>query len=411
MEGRRYFEYIVVGCGGVGSGTLYWLSKKAGIGVLGLEQFELGHHNGGSQDHSRIIRLAYHDNRYTKLTPDTYKAWEAVEKEAGLQLVYNTGGVQFTRKDEMSHVIDAYAKAMAENNISFERLTGSQLRAKFPQFEIDDTYDTIYQPIAGLVDAALANSVHVQLARANGASILEHCPVQKIEKLPNGRVLVHTPKGIFQCRRLIVTAGAWINHVLGSIGVHIPVYVTQEQVTYFATPNVKDFTKAKYPIWIYHSAKYDFYGMPMHGNSGSKIGIDAGGPVVSVDTRNYEPDKTREQACIKHLERTIPRSLGPIMYTKTCLYTMTPDRHFVVDDCSKNGWDNVIVCCGAGHAFKFASLLGKILSEMAIDGKTMYDISQFNIDREAITNPDWTPTLYMGTGGKVPTKQSSASKL
>ncbi|VDI42237.1 Hypothetical predicted protein [Mytilus galloprovincialis] len=364
MEGRRYFEYIVVGCGGVGSGTLYWLSKKAGIDVLGLEQFELGHHNGGSQDHSRIIRLAYHDNRYTKLTPDTYKAWEAVEKESGLQLVYNTGGVQFTRKDEMSHVIDAYAKAMAENNI-----------------------------------------------RANGATVLEHCPVQKIEKLPNGRVLVHTPKGIFQCRRLIVTAGAWINHVLGSIGVHIPVYVTQEQVTYFATPNVKDFTKAKYPIWIYHSAKYDFYGMPMHGNSGSKIGIDAGGPVVSVDTRNYEPDKTREQACIKHLERTIPRSLGPIMYTKTCLYTMTPDRHFVVDDCSKNGWDNVIVCCGAGHAFKFASLLGKILSEMAIDGKTKYDISKFNIDREAITNPDWTPTLYMGTGGKVPTKQSSASKL
>ncbi|CAG2205547.1 unnamed protein product [Mytilus edulis] len=87
------------------------------IDVLGLEQFELGHHNGGSQDHSRIIRLAYHDNRYTKLTPDTYKAWEAVEKESGLQLVYNTGGVQFTRKDEMSHVIDAYAKAMAENNI------------------------------------------------------------------------------------------------------------------------------------------------------------------------------------------------------------------------------------------------------------------------------------------------------
>ncbi|VDI68749.1 Hypothetical predicted protein [Mytilus galloprovincialis] len=355
MDGRRYFEYIVVGCGGVGSGTLYWLSKKAGIDVLGLEQFELGHHNGGSQDHSRIIRLAYHDNRYTKLTPDTYKAWEAVEKEAGLQLVYNTGGVQFTRKDEMTHVIDAYAKAMAENNISFERLKGSQLRAKFPQFEIDDTYDTIYQPIAGLVDAALANSVHVQLARANGASILEHCPVQKIEKLPNGRVLVHTPKGVFQCRRLIVTAGAWINHVLGSIGVHIPVYVTQEQVTYFATPNVKDFTKAKYPIWIYHSPKYDFYGMPMHGNSGSKIGIDAGGPVVSVDTRNYEPDKTREQA--------------------------------------------------------FASLLGKILSEMAIDGKTKYDISKFNIDREAITNPDWTPTLYMGTGGKVPTKKSSTSKL
>lgn len=153
---------------------------------------------------------------------------------------------------------------------------------------------------------------------------------------------------MFVCRKLIVSAGAWINHVLGSIGLHIPVYVTQEQVTYFATPHVKEFTKDKYtnhkinsishihsitfnliytrvinfltfifiwifflicsyPIWIYHSEKYDFYGLPIHGNSGSKIGIDAGGPVVTADSRNFNPDPVREQACIDHLKKTIPR--------------------------------------------------------------------------------------------------------
>lgn len=153
---------------------------------------------------------------------------------------------------------------------------------------------------------------------------------------------------MFECRKLIVSAGAWINHVLGSIGLHIPVYVTQEQVTYFATPHIKEFTKEKYtkiikslqfsiliplhqytytyswyknafysicqflwivsyPIWIYHSEKYDFYGLPIHGNSGSKIGIDAGGPVVTADSRNFTPDPVREQACIDHLKKTIPR--------------------------------------------------------------------------------------------------------
>lgn len=150
---------------------------------------------------------------------------------------------------------------------------------------------------------------------------------------------------MFVCRKLIVSAGAWINHVLGSIGLHIPVYVTQEQVTYFATPHIKEFTKEKYttiikslqfsnpfastyvhswyknafysickfllivsyPIWIYHSEKYDFYGLPIHGNSGSKIGIDAGGPVVTADSRNFNPDPVREQACIDHLKKTIPR--------------------------------------------------------------------------------------------------------
>lgn len=392
---RRTYAYIVVGCGGVGSAALYWLAKRAGKDVLGLEQFKLGHDNGGSQDHSRIIRLAYHDDMYTKLTPDTYKAWEEVEKEAGVQLVYKTGGVNWAKKAEMGHLIDKYAVAMDANNIRYQRLTGSELHAKFPQFETSDEYTAIYEPMAGLVDAAMGNAVHVQLARSHGATVIENCQV-------------YTPKGMFVCRKLIVSAGAWINHVLGSIGLHIPVYVTQEQVTYFATPHVKEFTKDNYPIWIYHSEKYDFYGLPIHGNSGSKIGIDAGGPVVTADSRNFNPDPVREQACIDHLKKTIPRSLGPLMYTKTCLYTMPPDRHFIVDTCGKRvrGYDDVILCCGAGHCYKFASLLGRILSEMAIDGETRYDISKFNIDRPALTEPGWKPQLFMGTGGKVPTKDS-----
>lgn len=405
---RRTYAYIVVGCGGVGSAALYWLAKRAGKDVLGLEQFKLGHDNGGSQDHSRIIRLAYHDDMYTKLTPETYKAWEEVEKEAGVQLVYKTGGVNWAKKAEMGHLIDKYAVAMDANNIRYQRLTGSELHAKFPQFETSDEYTAIYEPMAGLVDAAMGNAVHVQLARAHGATVIENCPVQRIEKMSDGWIKVYSPKGMFVCRKLIVSAGAWINHVLGSIGLHIPVYVTQEQVTYFATPHIKEFTKENYPIWIYHSEKYDFYGLPIHGNSGSKIGIDAGGPVVTADSRKFNPDPVREQACIDHLKKTIPRSLGPLMYTKTCLYTMPPDRHFIVDTCGKRvkGYDDVILCCGAGHCYKFASLLGRILSEMAIDGETRYDISKFNIDRPALTEPGWKPQLFMGTGGKVPTKDS-----
>lgn len=399
---RRYFEYIVVGCGGVGSAAVYWLSKRAGKDVLGLEQFNLGHDHGGSQDHSRIIRLAYHDDRYTKITPDTYKAWHEVEKESGLQLVHMTGGVQYAKKAEMEHVIDKYAEAMAANNIKYEKMSGSKLSKKFPQFTTDDSYVAIYQEDAGLVDAALGNAVHIQLARSHGATVIDNCPVLKIDRMSDGQIKVNTPKGVFQCRRLVVAPGAWINHVLGSIGVHIPVFVTQEQVTYLATPNMKDFTKDKFPIWIYHSPNYDFYGLPIHGNSGSKIGIDAGGNIVTPETRTYVPDLVREKACLDHFRATIPKALGPLLYSKTCLYTMPPDRHFVIDTCTSKGWNDVIICCGAGHVYKFASLVGKILSQLAIDGKTQYDISKFNLDREALTNPDWKPALYMGTGGKVP---------
>uniref|UniRef100_A0A194ANL0 Putative peroxisomal sarcosine oxidase-like protein n=1 Tax=Pinctada fucata TaxID=50426 RepID=A0A194ANL0_PINFU len=286
----------------------------------------------------------------------------------------------------------------------YERLTGSQLHEKYPQFETDDSYTALYEEKAGLVDAAMSISVQIQLARAHGASVIDNCPVRRIDKAPNGHIMVYTANGIYQCRRLLVTSGAWINNVLQSIGVHVPIYVTQEQVSYFATPHVKEFTKEKYPIWIYHGSDRDYYGLPSHGNSGSKCGIEMGGVVVTPETRTYIPDPVREKYVTDFLKETIPRSLGPIMYTKTCLYTMPKDRHFVVDHCGKMrpGWDNVIVCNGAGHCFKFSCLLGKILSEMAVDGKTQYDVSNFNIDRPAITQPGWTPEMYSETGGKVP---------
>ncbi|KAL5022048.1 hypothetical protein ScPMuIL_001203 [Solemya velum] len=400
---RTFYEYIVVGCGGIGSGALYWLSKRVGPDVLGLEQFQLGHERGGSQDYSRIIRMAYPDDMYTKLTPHTYTAWSEVERESGLQLVYRTGGLSIGEKGVSDHITSEYARAMAANNISYENLTGRQLHERYPQFTLNDNLVAVYQKDGGIVDAALGNSVHVQLARGNGATVIDQCPVTRLSRDAGGRIAVHTTKGIFHCRKVLLTAGAWMNHVLGSVGVHIPLYVTQEQVTYFGTPHMKDFTKDRFPMFIYHKADYDIYGLPIHGNSGSKIGIDAVGPVTTADSRTYEPDPVREKIVIDFLQTTLPKYLGPIIQTKTCLYTMTPDRHFVIDTCRKYGWDDVIFCCGAGHAYKFASLLGKILSELAVDNHTQYPISPFTMEREAISNPNYKTDFHM--------KGNSQSKL
>ncbi|KAK7477452.1 hypothetical protein BaRGS_00031276 [Batillaria attramentaria] len=367
---RRHFQYIVVGCGGIGSGALYWLSKRAPGDVLGLEQFQLGHDNGGSQDVSRIIRLTYHDDRYT---------WAEVERESGQQLVYKTGGLQLSERGLTDHITEHYAQSMQRNNIPFERLTAEQLKARFPQFTPAPNTVALFEKEAGLVDAALGNATHVQLARGNGAVVIDRCPVT-------------TTLGKFTCRRLVVTAGAWINDVLGSIGVQVPVTVTQEQVTYFATPHMKDFSKDRFPIMQYHTPTNNIYALPIHGNSGTKIGIDAAGPHVTANTRTFTPDPARVKVCTDLLQQILPKFLGPVLFTKTCLYAMTPDRHFVVDTCSRQGYSDVIVCNGAGHAYKFASLLGKILSELAVDGRTRYDILQFNMDRPAITDPNFKPT-------------------
>lgn len=393
----RYYEYIVLGCGGIGSGALYWLSKRVGSNVLGIEQFRIGHDNGGSQDHSRIIRLMYHDQKYTRLTPATYTAWDEVERESGIQVVYKVGSMNLARKGtQWETFLEEHATAMSKENIPFERLTGPQIRARFPQWTVPDDMLALYQADGGLVDAAMGIAVHVQLARSHGATTVENCKVLRIEPETGGTALVHTTQGMFRCRRLVITAGSWIAPVMSTLGVNLPMTVTQEQVTYYATPNLKQFTKDKFPVYIFHDDANDFYGLPIHGNSGAKIGIDAGGPVVTADTRGYMPDPVREQTCTNFLRTYLPEAVGPILYTKTCLYDMPPDRDFIIDTLAHKGAPQIAVCCGGAHGYKFASLLGRIMSEIAVDGRTKHDISSFGIQRPALTDPSYKLALGMG---------------
>ncbi|XP_022097621.1 uncharacterized protein LOC110983047 isoform X2 [Acanthaster planci] len=378
-----YYDSIVVGCGGIGSGALYWLARQAGKGVLGLEQFKLGHENGGSQDHSRVIRMDYVDGEYIDLCRGAYSCWEEVERESGHRLIHKTGGVSFTEGSPTAEgYIAKFEEAMNKHGVSYERLDGDLLKKRYPQFTTTSDCQAIFIPDNGVLDAALANATNIQLARKHGATILEE---------------VQTNRGNFRSRRVVVTAGAWANDVLQSVGVNVPLRVTQEQVTYFATPHLQDFTKDRFPCWTFFSPEGEvYYGLPIHGAAGPKIGIDAAGDVVTAHTRSFVPNQKNIEKCIKMCQTYLPGYLGPILKTKTCLYAMTLDRHFVIDTCHRTGFPEVIVCYGAGHAFKFASVLGKILAELVIDGWTSFDIKSFSLDRPAVTDPDFQPAIEIG---------------
>jgi sarcosine oxidase len=391
--GNRAFEYIVVGCGGVGSAAVYWLSREAGPEVLGLEQFHLGHEKGGSEDHSRIIRLSYHDPAYTALTPHAFEAWSEVEEESGTKLVVETGGLDLESVDVEPRYIDQYAGAMSAAGIPYEELSASEIMERFPQFTLDESVRGIYQSEAGLVYAGTGNAVHVALARARGATVLDETPVRGVRIVGDG-VEVETAVGTFSARRLVVAAGAWTNRVLGYLGYQIPIRCTQEQVTYFQTPHLREFTPDRFPIWIWHGGPdYSFYGLPVYGSAGPKAGQDAGGDVVTVDTRTFDPNPRILATLRDFLGRYLPRSLGPELYTKTCLYDMPPDREFVLG--AVPGIPQVTFFCGAGHAFKFAGLVGRILGELAREDRTRYPIEAFRPDRRALTDPEYEPTLAM----------------
>ena len=383
---RRNYEYIVLGCGGIGSGAVYWLSRRDGSEVLGLEQFELGHHHGGSQDHSRIIRLEYHHEKYTRLTADTYTAWATLEAESAVQIVTRTGGVRMAL-DSSPHrsEIDIYANAMDAANIPYERIGSDELMRRYPQFRLDEEVDALFQSETGIVDAIKGNAAHIAVARNYGATIIENCGVGAIRPFEDG-VELRTTQGNFTCRRLIIAAGAWTDQILAFISLTLQLTVTQEQVTYYATPNLRDFAVGCFPVFVWQGDDA-IYGFPVYGEVATKAAIDAGGPPVTPETRTYEADEERERRLENWLRVYIPGFLGPKLYTKTCLYTLPRDRDFVLDFFPEH--PQILVCIGAGHGYKFAGLLGKILSELAIDGLTDSSIESFTVRRAAITDHDF----------------------
>ncbi|MEZ4710472.1 MAG: N-methyl-L-tryptophan oxidase [Caldilineaceae bacterium] len=389
---QKQYDYIVIGCGGIGSGAAYWLARRAGASVLGLEQYKLGHHNGGSQDHSRIIRLTYHHAKYTRLTPHTYPAWAALEEESGVQIVTRTGSVEAAWTDGgYLGDIETYARAMDAAHIGYERFAGDELRYRYPQFTLERDVDVLWQAQTGIADAAKGNAAHIATARLHGATILDQCTVYEINPTPDGAQVV-TAQGAFTCHKLIVTGGAWTNRLLASVGMRLPLTVTQEQVTYYATPHLKEFAVGRFPIFIWHDAQV-MYGFPVYGEAATKAAIDASGPSVTPESRTFEPDPVREKLVDDWLARHIPHFGGPKLYTKSCLYTMPPDRDFIIEALPAH--PQIILCVGAGHAYKFASLLGKILSQLAIDGRTEYPIGDFTLQRRALTDPAYEAVFHI----------------
>jgi sarcosine oxidase len=385
----RDFEYIVLGLGGFGCAAAYWLARRAGRDVLGLEQYELGHVRGESQDHSRIIRLSYHTPAYVELAKFAYRAWADVEREAGEPLVLRTGGLDFGPRGS-AIPLSNYSDSMDAAGVRYERVDAYEIMRRWPPFRLTDDIQGLYQPDSGIAMAARGNAAHARLARAHGATLKDLVPVTGIRPAA-GEIEIEAGGETYRCRRLIITAGAWSNHALAPFGLHLPLCVTQEQVTYFAAPHADQFDPNRFPVWIWMDDPC-YYGFPTFGEAGPKVGQDAGGLEVTAETRTFDPDPSALRRVTAFLERYIPDVLGPIIYTKTCLYTLTPDRDFVLDTLPEH--PEITIAIGGGHGYKFASLIGQILSELAIDGASPRNLSPFRFDRPILQLAD-PPRTYM----------------
>ena len=382
-------DVIVLGLGGIGSAAAFWLAR-GGARVIGLERFALGHERGASQDHSRIIRLSYHDPAYVKLAQAAYTSWAEVSAEAGVELVVQTGGIDMFPAGR-SRERDAYRSAMDACSVPYEQLDGAEAMRRFPELRADESTEVLFQEQTGIAAAARANAAHQRLAREHGADLREHARVEAISA-GGDEVCVQIDGRSIRGGHLIVCAGPWTSDVLALLDRALNLVVTREQVVYLEPQDPAAFAPERFPVWIWMGEPC-YYGFPIFGAPAVKVAQDGGGEETTADGRSFEPDEANRARIAEFMRRTFPRAAGREHLVKTCLYTLPPDRDFVLDWLP--GHERVLLAVGAGHAFKFATQIGRILTELALDGSTAHDISLFRADRRALHDPGAPRTWHL----------------
>ncbi|CAH0217377.1 Monomeric sarcosine oxidase [Microbacterium oxydans] len=391
----RGYSHIVIGAGAIGSAAAYWLARAGAERVLVLEQFEPGHAFGSSGDHSRIIRRAYHRDDYTALTDAMFAAWAEVEERSGLQVYTKTGGIDLAEAGSSGAAeIDQYRRAMDAAGIRYDELTIDDIRTQYPQWNVSEDTIGIHQADGGILDIRRSVSAHVSLAKAAGVEVRSGAVVTGVRIDAHG-VSVTTGEESFDGGHLVVAAGSWLGDLMPDLGLSFTLTLSQEQVGYFSSKNLSEFTPDRFPIWIHHSDEVH-YGFPVYGEAAVKLARDMRGHFISPSERSFVPDDTEPHLLRDFLRRYLPAADGPLLMSKTCVYDMPVDRDFVLD--TLPGHPHVAVFNGAGHAGKFASLVGRILADLLTAGRTEHDISAFSLARPAITDPDFVPVFRLGDG-------------
>jgi sarcosine oxidase len=368
----------VVGLGGLGSAAAWALARR-GLRVIGLERFALGHERGASHDRSRIIRRSYHTPHYVALSAAAYDAWAEVEAECGEPIVTITGGVDlFPPGAAIDH--RPYLDSLAAGGVDHEWLDGPEVRRRWPALRVADDVRAIFSPATGIVPADRATATMARLATEHGARLLAGEPVRSIE-IGGGEAVIRTATRSVRCGQVVVAADAWTNHLLGPLGAALPLTVTREQLTYYRAPRQDELCPGRFPVWIWMDDP-SFYGFPRYGGAIEiKAAEDCGGAEVDPDRRSFDPDPVAERRLTDFVRRLLGQELEPVR-SKTCLYTLTPDRDLVVDRLAEH--PEVIVTLGAAHGFKFAAWFGLTVAELVLDGQASADLEPFALARPGL---------------------------
>jgi len=371
------YDVIVVGVGGMGSATVAHLARR-GVQVLGLEQYDIPHDRGSSHGLSRIIRLAYFEHpAYVPLLHRAYELWWALERDVQERLLIITGSLDIGTVD--STVFGGALKAAQLHHLVHEVLEPEALRRRFPGYGLQAPLLGFYQPQGGLLAAERCIVAHVNTALRHGAHIHGREALQGWESRGDG-IVVRTSRGTYWAQRLVLTAGAWTHRLVAQYkGTLQP----ERQVMIWMQPRVPaHFQIGAFPVFNMAVEEGTFYGFPVYSIPGFKCARWHHLEQAVDDPARLDRDcSPADEAILRaFVRRYFPDGDGPTLSMHTCLFTNTPDTHFVID--AHPDYPNVFIAGGfSGHGFKFCSVVGEILADLAQDGSTRHDISLFRAAR------------------------------
>lgn len=368
------FDVIVLGVGGVGSAACFELARR-GRRVLGLEQFDLAHSRGSSHGHTRIIRQAYHEHPdYVPLVRRAYSRWYDLEQRTGRHLLTECACLNVGPAAGPT-VMGARASAR-KHGLQVLELAADKIMKTFPQFRFPEGYAGVLEASAGFLFVEACVRAHVDAAISLGAEIHENEPVLEWKAVGDG-VEVRTAKETYHAARLVVTAGAWATKLLADLGV--PLTVMRQVLLWFGVTGREHlFRRDSFPIFIAETPDGYFYGLPAIDSYGLKVAAHQNAPrLPGPDGVDWAGSAADEPPVRSFLEQYIPSAAGTVTKTQVCMYTMTPDGHFVID--RHPHYPQVSVACGfSGHGFKFASAVGEVLADLADHGRTGCRIELFS---------------------------------
>ncbi|WP_049971346.1 N-methyl-L-tryptophan oxidase [Haladaptatus cibarius] len=371
-----HYDSIVVGVGGMGSAAVSHLAKR-GQRVLGLERYDVPHAKGSSHGVTRIIRKAYYEHPdYVPLLSRAYDLWHELDEKHPTQLLHTTGCV--VAGPEGSEKVAGARESCEEHDIDYELLSAAEVGERYPGYDLPEDFVAVVEPDGGFLHVEQCVVAHVASAHRHGAEIRAREAVLDWEPTSSGGVMVETDKGSCTADTMVVTAGAWAKNLLPMLQSQA---IPERQVLGWFQPESPDqFCPESFPVFILDCEEGYFYGFPEYGIPGYKVGkYNHFHEQVNPD-KMAEPNRADERVLREFTERYFPTAAGPTMRLETCLFTNSPDEHFIIDALPDH--PQVVVGAGfSGHGFKLSSVVGEILAELAIDGKSRHDIDLFSLDR------------------------------